>query len=339
MGYNLIAALVFFALSSFEAVNAKPSKNETKELVVYSARNEQLIRPVFDAYTKKTGVQIRYVTDNEAPLIQRLKGEARRSPADILLTVDAGNLWHARQEEVLQAIESETLNKNIPQHLRDPDGYWYGLSVRARTIAYNVDKVDVKELSTYEDLTSEKWKNRLCLRTSQKVYNQSLVAMMIAKHGEKKTQSIVEGWVANLAAPVFASDTEVLRAIAAGRCDVGIVNSYYYGRLMNQEPDLKIALFWANQDQDGVHVNVSGAGVTRHAPNKKQAVAFLEWLSSSEAQNLFVDLNFEFPANSSVKPSKVVAAWGNFSQNVINVSRAGELQVGAVMLMDRARYQ
>lgn len=310
-----------------------------EELVVYSARNEQLIKPLFDLYKKDTGVDIKFVTDKEGPLMQKLKTEGANSPADILLTVDAGNLWLAAHEGLLKPIKSVVLTKNIPKHLRDPNNTWFAMSVRARTIFYNKNKVKAEELSTYEDLATAKWNKRLCLRTSNKVYNQSLVAMMIAELGEKKTEEVVAGWVKNLATEVFPDDTKLLEAIDAGLCDVGIANTYYYGRLMNKKPDLKVGIFWANQKSKGVHVNVSGAGVTKHTKNEASAVKFLEWLSSEKAQNLLVDEDFEYPANPKILPSAKLAAWGTFKANFINVSRAGELQASAVKLMDRVQYK
>ncbi len=310
-----------------------------QEVVVYSARNEQLIKPMFDAYTKKTGVNVKFVTDKEGPLLARLEAEGVNTPADALLTVDAGNLWQAANEGLLRPIESKTLNSNIPAHLRDPQNRWFGLSVRARTIVYNTGKVKASELSTYEALGDPNWKGRLCLRTSKKVYNQSLVAMMIAEHGPQKTEKIVDSWVRNLATDVFPDDTKLMESIAAGQCDVGIVNTYYFGRLIEKSPKLPLALFWPNQKTSGVHVNISGAGVTKHAKNPDGAVKLLEWLSSPEAQNLFSDVNLEYPANPAVKADPTVAAWGNFKPNLINVVNAGEKQAESVKLMDRAGYK
>lgn len=309
------------------------------ELVVYSARKEHLVKPLFDAYTKKTGVNIKYITDKAAPLLARLQAEGKNSPADMLITVDAGNLWQAAERGVLAPVQSAVLNKNIPAHLRDEKGRWYGLSVRARTIVYATDRVKDGELSTYEGLADSKWKGRLCLRTSKKVYNQSLVAMMIAQKGEEEAEAIVKGWVSNLATAPFSNDTRTMKAIAAGQCDVGIVNTYYYGRLMKKTPDIKLALFWPNQNDRGVHVNISGAGVTKNARNREQAIKLIEWLSGAEAQNIFASLNMEYPANPAIASDPVVKAWGDFKQDQLNVARAGELQAASVMLMDRAGYK
>lgn len=314
-----------------------------EEVTVYSARNEQLIKPLFDAYTKETGVEVKFITDKEGPLMARLKAEGKNTPADILLTVDAGNLWQAGDEGLLRPIKSKVLDANVPAHLRDPDGEWFGLSVRARTLIYNTGKVKPADLSTYEDLASPKWKGRLCLRTSKKVYNQSLVAMMITEYGEGKTQDIVTGWVNNQATAPFPDDTKAMEAVAAGQCDVTIVNTYYFGRLMDKNPSLPLAIFWPNQTLKnkaaGVHVNVSGAGVTKFAKNPAGAQKLIEWLSSDKAQNLFADVNMEYPVNPKVKPDPKVAAWGSFKPNLINVKDAGSLQARAVKLMDRAGYK
>ncbi|MBW8363469.1 MAG: extracellular solute-binding protein [Rhizobium sp.] len=331
---RLIAALLLTAV-------ALPAAAE--DVVVYSARNEQLIKPLFDAYTRDTGVQIKFITDKEGPLMARLKAEGRNTPADMLLTVDAGNLWQASEEGLLRPIQSKTLQANVPAHLRDPDNEWFGLSVRARTLVYNTRKVKPADLSTYEDLANPKWKDRLCLRTSKKVYNQSLVAMMITEYGEGKTEDIVRGWVANLATSPFPDDTKAMEAVAAGQCDVTLVNTYYFGRLMAKQPNLPLAIFWPNQNLKnkaaGVHVNISGAGVTRYARNPAGAQKLIEWLSSDKAQNLFADVNLEYPVNPSVTPDKTVAAWGSFRQNLINVKEAGSLQAKAVKLMDRSGYK
>lgn len=308
------------------------------EIVVYSARIEPLIKPLFDEYAKTTGVKVKFVTAEAGPLLQRLKAEGKNTPADLLITVDAGNLWQAKQEGLLQSVESKTLAENIPAHLRDPDNHWFALSVRARTIVYNTRKVKPSDLSTYEALADPKWKGRLCLRTAKKVYNQSLVAMLIAEKGEAEAERIVKGWVANLGAPVFSNDVQVMDAIAAGQCDVGLVNTYYFGRLLKKKPNLPLALFWPNQDSTGVHVNVSGAGVTKYAKHPKEAVALLEWLSSGKAQEVIAGSNLEYPANPAVKSDPVVAAWGSFRQSTLNVSQAGQLQAAAIKLMDRAGY-
>jgi iron(III) transport system substrate-binding protein len=255
------------------------------------------------------------------------------------MTVDAGELWHAADLGLFQKVESEVLKANIPESLRDPENRWFGFSIRARTMVYSTERVKPEELSDYESLAGPRWKGKLCLRTSKKVYNQSLVAMLIAEHGEAKTEEIVRGWVANLAVEPFSNDTLLIKAIAAGQCDVGLVNTYYYARLVREEPDLPVKLFWADQAGKGVHVNVSGAGVTAHAPHAAEARKFLEWLSQPEAQAMFAGLNLEYPASPAVKADPLVLAWGDFKQSPMNVAQAGALQATAVKLMDRAGYR
>jgi len=253
--------------------------------------------------------------------------------------VDAGNLWHAANVDVLQKVDSQVLAANVPANLRDPDNRWFGLSLRARTIVYSTERVKPEQLNSYAALGEPQWKDRLLLRTSKKVYNQSLVAMLIAEYGEAKTEQIVSSWVGNLAAPPFANDTKLMEAILAGQGDVGVVNTYYFGRLLKKNPELKLALYWPNQNSTGVHVNVSGAGVTKYAKNPQGAVKFLEWLSSEQAQNLFADANMEYPVNPRVEAHEYVKSWGSFKANDMNLAKAGELQSDAIKLMDRAGYR
>lgn len=308
------------------------------EVVVYSSRIDELIKPVFDAYTAKTGVKVKFITDKEAPLMQRIKAEGQNAVADLLLTVDAGNLWQAEQMGILQPIKSSVIDQNIPAQYRASSHDWTGLSLRARTIVYATERVQPEELSTYEALADEQWEGRLCLRTAKKVYNQSLTATLIENHGEAKTEEIVKGWVDNLSTDVFSDDNAVLQAIAAGQCDVGVVNTYYFGRMHKADPKLPLKLFWPNQGDRGVHVNLSGIGLTQHAPHPEAATRLVEWMTGEEAQKLFADLNQEFPANPKVKPSDEVAAWGSFKADSIPVEVAGKRQAEAIRLMDRAGW-
>lgn len=308
-------------------------------VVVYSSRQEYLIKPLFDRFTEETGIEVQLQTGEDGPLIARLEAEGEGTFADVLYTVDAGNLWSAANKGLLQPLHSEVLEANIPAHLRDPQGRWFGLSVRARTIVYSTERVDPAELSTYEDLADPKWRGRLCLRTSKKVYNMSLVATMIDRLGAEATEAVVRGWVDNLATRVFSSDNLIIQAIVAGQCDVGIVNTYYLGQEQQQNPAIPVGIFWANQEVSGVHVNISGAGITTHARNLAGATKLLEWLSTAEPQRMFSELNLEFPANPAIAPVELVQGWGEFKQDTINVETAGRLQTEAVMLMDRADYR
>ncbi len=328
---GLLAALTLTVLSG--AVHA------ADEVVVYSSRIDELIKPVFDAYTAKTGVNVKFITDKEAPLMARIKAEGENTPADLLLTVDGGNLWQAEQMGILQPLKSQVIKDNIPAQYRSSTDAWTGLSLRARTIVYSPERVEEGELTTYEALADERWEGRLCLRTSKKVYNQSLTATLIETHGAAKTEEIIKAWVNNLATDVFADDNAVIQAVDAGQCDVGIVNSYYYGRLHTQNPGLRAKLFWPNQEDRGVHVNLSGIGLTKHAPHPEAAQKLVEWMTTPEAQSIFADTNMEFPANPNVEPSAEVAAWGDFKADTIPVEVAGKRQAEAIMLMDRAGWR
>lgn len=308
------------------------------ELVVYSARIEQLIKPMFDAFTSRTGVRVKVFSASEAELYERLKAEGEKTPADVLMTVDVGNLWLAQQAGMLQGFASPVIEKNVPAHLRARGNEWVGLAVRARTIAYSTERVKPAELSTYEALGDGRWRGRLCFRTSRKVYNQSMVAAMIKTLGEPRTEEILRGWMAN-EPRIFASDVKLLEAIAAGQCDVGLVNTYYLAQLKAKDPAMPVALFWPNQQDRGVHVNISGAGVIRAAKHRAEAIRLIEFLSTPEAQNLYADVNYEYPVNPAVKPSAMLTAWGSFRADQVDVAAAGELQAAAVRMMDRVGWK
>jgi len=334
-----VAVISTLLLSCSKKATHTDMADANDTLVVYSARKEQLLTPIFKAYTQETGKKFNLITDKPAPLLERLKSEGRATQADILFTVDGGNLWHASENDVLKALDSEVLKSSIPAQYRSSKNDWFGFSLRARTIFYNKDAITPNELSTYEDLSHSKWKGSLCLRTSKKVYNQSLVATMIENHGKEKASKIVEGWVENLAMDVFSSDTKLLQAIDSGVCEVGIANTYYFGRIIKENPNFNVGIFFPDQNTSGTHVNVSGAGVTKHAKNPKAAQAFLEWLAQGKAQELFAQLNQEYPANPKIEASDAVKAWGNFKADTISIETTGKLQSESVMLMDNAKYK
>ncbi len=332
-----IALLLLAAVAA--AVSAGPAAAAGGgEIVVYSARIEQLIKPMFDAFTARTGIKVQAFSASESELFERLKAEGAGTPADVLMTVDVGNLWLAQQAGLLQGFQSVVIEKNIPAHLRARTNEWVGLSVRARTIAYSTERVKPDELSTYETLGDPRWRGRLGLRTSKKVYNQSMVATMIKTLGEKRTEEVLRAWMAN-EPRIFASDTKLLEAIAAGQCDVGLVNTYYLAQLKAKEPGFPVALSWPNQKDRGVHVNISGAGVAKYAKHRDAAVKLIEFLSAPEAQNLYADINYEYPANPAVKPSALLAGWGSFKADQVDVAAAGEFQAAAVRLMDRVGWK
>ena len=309
------------------------------DITVYSSRKEHLIQPLFEQFTKQTGIEVNYLTGSGGDLIERLKLEGSNTPADMFMTVDAGDLWYAGTQNIFQSVNTETIKSNIPSYLRDPKGLWTGLSVRARTIVYSTKRVNPSQLSTYSNLASSNWNKKLCLRTSKKIYTKSLVASIIHNQGEEKASQVISGWVNNLAAVPNAKDSHVMNAIIAGQCDVGLVNTYYYGQLIEKTPDAPVKLFWANQETTGVHVNVSGAGVTKHASNPSGATQLLEWLSSAEAQAIYGSLNKEYPANQNIGSDEIVSSWGSFKQDKMNLSITGILQADAVKLMQRLGYK
>ena len=327
------------ASSEQEVANDGATSAEGQTITIYSSRNEQLIKPLLDRYTKETGVNIELVTDKSGPLMARLQAEGKNTPADMLLTVDAGNLWQAAEQGLLQPVASTVLEANVPAKYRDPKGQWTGLSLRARTIMYDPSKVSADQLSTYADLADPKWKGKLCLRTSNSVYNQSLVASMIENLGEEKTEAVIRGWVDNLATDVFSDDTSMLKAIAAGQCEVGLSNSYYYGRLLDEQPNFPVKVFWANQGTTGTHVNISGAGVVTGSDNPDGALKLMEWLSSDKAQGLYASSDKEYPVKEGVDESEMLRSWGEFKKDDINVQKFGERQTQAIQMMDKAGYK
>lgn len=329
---NLIFILAIIITGTIQA-------NEN-ELVIYTSRNEHLIKPILDQYTNKTGVRIKYRTGKDGVLIQTIKSENENTSADILMTVDAGNLWYAKSQGILDKIESAELTKNIPATMKDMDDSWFAFSIRARTIVYHQDKIKPEEIKSYEELASPKFKNRLCLRTSKKVYNQSLVSMLIFELGEEKAKEVVAGWTKN-AVTITNDDTQLLKAIEAGQCDVGIVNTYYLGKIQKDNPNFPVKIYWPNQQNSyGVHVNVSGAGIVKWSKNKLEAKKFLEWLSSREAQQTFAQINLEFPIRNDVELDPVTKSWGKFDSNkTFNLGLAGEYQAKAIKLMDEVGYK
>lgn len=303
---------------------------------IYTSRHYG-VEPVFERFTEETGIEIRFTTGPDAMLRERLKAEGDNTPADLYIAVDAGNLWLAAEDGLLEALDSEVLLTNIPENLRDPQNRWFGLTQRVRTLMFHPDRVTAEELSTYEDLTDPKWRGRLAMRPSTHSYTQSLVSSLIAAHGVERAEEIVRGWVAN--EPIYIdSDTRLLEALAAGEADVAITNHYYLGRLLQDNPEFPIQVFWTNQADRGAHVNVSGAGVTAHAPNRDNAIKLLEWLAS-DGQEMFASTNHEFPANPNVAAHPIIVEFGTYIADPLPKTEYGRLQAEAVELLNRAGYQ
>ena len=315
------------------------------EVNVYSARKEALILPMLERFKAETGIEVNLITAKADELLKRLESEGRSTPADVFITTDAGRLQRAKEAGVLRPIDNPVLNARIPQNLRDQDNTWFGLSQRARVIFYAKDRVDPAELSTYEALADESWLERVCIRSSSNIYNQSLVASMIAADGVEKTEAWAKGLVANFARKPAGGDTDQLRAAAAGQCDVAVANTYYYGRLAasDKESDQQVAsalgVFWPNQDGRGAHINVSGAGVTLHAKHPEAAERLLEFLVNAESQTWYAEVNNEYPVVADAKTSDLLKSFGEFKGDSLNLSHLGENNRAAVQLMDRAGWR
>jgi len=315
------------------------------ELNVYSARQEALIKPLLDEFSQETGIKVNLVTGKGDALLTRLQAEGRNSPADVLITSDAGRLVRAEQAGVLLAQTSPELEAAVPAHLRSPTGYWYGLSVRARALVYNRENVNPGTLSTYEALALPQWRGKICVRSSSNIYNQSLVAGMIATQGDAKTAAWLDGFVANFARPPQGGDRDQIKAVAAGQCDVAVVNSYYLGGMLSSQDEAqraaaaKVGIFWPNQDNRGTHVNISGAGVTAASDQPELAVQLITFLTRDSSQQWYAETNNEFPIRDDVPVSELLATWGTFKADEVDVSELGSLNAQAVMAMDRARWK
>ena len=326
-------------------VIAVPS-HAASEVNVYSARKEYLIKPLLDRFTENTGIKVNLVTGKAGALLKRLESEGINSPADIFITTDAGRLYAAKTANVLQPVQSELLNAAIPSQYREPEGYWFGLSLRARPIMYVKSRVKLGELSTYMGLADPKWKDRICIRGSGNIYNQSLVASILESEGEAKTLAWLKSFVANFARKPQGGDRDQIKAAAAGQCDLAIANHYYLARMLQSKKDdgqreagEKLAVFWPNQEGRGAHVNVSGAGVTRASKNRESAIKLLEFLTSDDSQQWYALVNNEYPVNSKVTQSEIVSSFGSFKADNINMSKLGINNRAAVKLMDRAGWQ
>lgn len=337
--FVMIFAAALTALVSSAAFAAE-------EVNVYSARKEKLIKPLLDKFTAETGINTNLITAKADKLLTRLVNEGRNSPADVFITVDAGRLHRATEKDVLQPLDSKVVRQVVPAKLRDPQGYWTGLSQRARVVFYVKDRVKPGDLSTYEDLASAKWNDRICIRGSSNIYNQSLVASMIASNGKEATQTWAEGLVNNMARPPKGGDRDQIKAAAAGQCDLAVANTYYYGVMLTNSKDpaqqaaaKKMGIFWPNQDDRGAHVNVSGVGLVKHAPNRANGIKLIEYLVSRDAQAWYAEVNYEYPVRDDAPVSPLLKSWGDFKADSLNLSKLGENNLEAVKIMDRAGWK
>lgn len=307
---------------------------------IYSARHYNTDDQLYEGFTEQTGIKVNLIEGKDDELIERIKSEGASSPADILITVDAGRLWRAEQAGVFSPVKSAILTAKIPQNLRHPENLWFGYSTRARVIMYNKDKVNPAQLSTYEDLADPKWKGKVTVRSSSNIYNQSLVAGMIEEKGEEATAKWIKGLVANFARAPEGNDTSQIEDVAAGIADITLANTYYLARYKDDKQVFdKIGVLFPNQDDRGTHVNISGAGMLKNAPDQENAIAFLEYLASPKAQEFFASGNNEYPVVEGTAMSSVVKSFGEFKADTTNVSSYGKNNATAVRIMDRSGWK
>jgi iron(III) transport system substrate-binding protein len=342
---SLIGAAAVAAVLVSLGQGAEEVWAQDKVLNLYTARHYQTDEALYENFTKKTGIKVNRIEGKGDQLLQRVLSEGENSPADVLLTVDVGNLWRAQNAGVFQAVDSEILDQKIPENLRHPDGYWYSFSSRARLIYYDKAKVEPGEITSYEELADPKWKGRICIRESSNIYNQSLLGSLIAAHDEAWAEDWASKVVANFARQPVKGDTNQLRGIGTGECEVAVANSYYFVRLMTRPKAAdegladKIGVVFPNQDGRGTHINVSGGGVLKHAPNRESAIKFLEYLVSAEAQTYFAQGNNEYPVVNGVAPDSALGSLGTFKADDANISVFGQNQAAAQKIFDRVGWR
>lgn len=335
---NIICGLFVIATTLSPLVMAQ-------QVNLYSARKEALIKPLLDKFTQQTGISVNLVTGNADNLITRLKSEGKYSPADLLLTTDVGRLYRAKEQGLTQIISVSEAIEKLPSNFRDEQGHWLGLSLRARPLMASVDRVDTQTITNLEDLTRPEWKGRVCIRSSNNIYNQSMVASLIAQLGESAAQELVNGLVNNFARPPQGGDRDQIKAVAAGLCDVAIANTYYLAGMLSdkdettQEQAKKVKVIWPNQADRGVHINISGIALTKNAPNKDAAIKLIDFLLSDESQLWYATTNHEYPVLADIAWSKLLQSFGTFKTEQIPLSKLGELNAEAVQIMDRAGWK
>jgi iron(III) transport system substrate-binding protein len=333
----LVSAGAVLLIAAFVGVVIATS-GSGDELVIYTARSHYGEEQPFKDYASSTGNDLRLFGGSASELYERLESEGSRTKADVLITVDAANLWRAKRAGLLEPVHSAALDRDVPRDLRDPDGEWYGLTQRARTIMRSTKRVNPGEVTTYAALGDPRWKGRLCLRSGTSEYNTDFVADRIAKYGHAATERLLRSWMAN-DPKILGSDTDVLDAIAEGRCDLGLTNSYYLGRELAEDPDFPVALEWADQKGAGTHVNLSGIGVIKGTDQRAAAVSLLEFLEKPSQQRVFVRNNKEFPVDPDVKPAPEIERFGPFKRDTIDVRGAGEHLEEAVRLMNEVGWE
>lgn len=342
----LLSLILIMALTVMVGCTNKAAKPEEKGAVnLYTSRHYETDAELYKVFTEQTGIEVNVVEGKGDELMERLDREGANTEADVFITADAGNLHRLKEKDLLQAVTSDTLNNNIPEKLRDVDNEWFGLTKRARVIVYSKDRVDPSELSTYEALTEPQWAGKVLIRSSSNIYNQSLLASFIELNGEEKAKEWAQGMVANMARDPQGGDTDQVKAVVAGEGDIAIANTYYVGRLAKSTnpEDVKVAeqvgVFFPNQETTGTHVNISGAGVTKHAKNVENAIKFIEFLSSAEAQGKFAEGNNEYPVNPTVESTELLKSWGEFKEQDIDLSILGFNNGRAIIIFDQVGWK
>jgi iron(III) transport system substrate-binding protein len=344
VGGAAVTAIIVGPASRSSRAQTPTQTAQTGTLNLYSARHYDTDNTLYQSFTDETGTQVNLIEAEADPLIERIKSEGSNSPADVLITVDAGRLWRAEQEGLFQPVESAVLQESVPENLRHPQGLWFGLSKRARVIMYDRTKVNPAELSTYEALADPKWRGQVLVRSSTNVYNQSLVGSILEANGPEATEEWVRGLVANFARPAEGNDTGQIMACASGVGTLAIANTYYLVRLLKSEDPAereaaeRIGVFFPNQRDRGTHINISGAGVLKTAPNRDAAVRFIEHLASPQSQQIFAQGNNEYPVVQGTELDPTLASFGEFKEDSLNASVFGRNNEEALRIMDRAGW-
>lgn len=340
----LIFGVLIAVITLFSACSGSTTSDEDV-VNVYTHRHYKADDELFAQFTKETGIKVNIVNASADELIQRLETEGKDSEADILITVDAGRLYRAQQRDLLQPISTETLLANIGPEFREPNGYWYGMTYRARIIAYAKDRVNPEDIKSYEDLADPKWKGKILIRSSENIYNQSLLASIIMADGEEKANEWAKGVVANMARTPKGSDRDQVKAVASGEGDIAVVNTYYIGLMLNDENEEErkagetVGIIFPNQADRGTHINVSGIAVTKYAPHKENAIKLIEFLSGEPAQKVLANMNYEYPINPKVSKASILETWGDFKADNLELSLLGKHNSDAVKIFDQAGWK
>ncbi|MBV7266414.1 Fe(3+) ABC transporter substrate-binding protein [Erythrobacter ani] len=343
MKKSIVAGLLALAVTACGSGEEADTETDAGVVNLYSSRHYDTDLALYEDFTAQTGIEVNLIEAEADALIERIQSEDEFSPADILITVDAGRLWRAEEAGVLSPVESEILAERLPIYLRHPDNLWFGLSTRARVIIYNRDAGEPEGLESYADLADPAFEGEICIRSSSNIYNISLLSSIIANRGEEAAEEWAKGVVSNFARDPQGNDTAQIEAVASGECRIAVVNTYYLARFAGGGEDQKaifdnLGVIFPDQDGAGTHINISGAGVVKTAPNRENAIRFLEYLTSESAQRYFADGNNEYPAVSGLEANSAVEMLGDFKPDTLNAAEIGKNQREAVEIFDRAGW-